>query len=106
MFKSIAIQRGGMCLSTEYVNCSTLLQFKCEENHIFERTGSSINNGGWCIICSGTSQLSVGEKCSHNILEYIYKEQFYKMRHSWLVNNEGNAIELYCYSEKLAITLE
>lgn len=106
MFKDIAAQNGGTCLSTKYVSCYCPLQFKCNEGHIFERTGFSIKSGKWCIICDGTSQLSVGEKCAHKTLEYIYKKKFCKARPNWLVNNEGNTIELDCYCEEVSTALE
>lgn len=42
MFKDLAKQNDGICISKEYINCDSLLQFRCKENHLFERTGLSV----------------------------------------------------------------
>ena len=41
---SLAKARGGKCLSTEYINISTKLQWQCAKGHIWE----AVYNKSWC----------------------------------------------------------
>lgn len=47
-----AKKRGGLCLSTEYVNASEKLKWQCKEGHIWEATAFHIRQGTWCPICA------------------------------------------------------
>ena len=49
--KKIAKERGGKCLSKEYINNTTKAQFKCGEGHIWLMTPHSIKVGQWCPKC-------------------------------------------------------
>ncbi len=46
-----AKQKGGECLSNDYVNSSTKLQWKCNEGHIWRAKPSDITDGRWCPTC-------------------------------------------------------
>ena len=51
-FKRIAKERGGECLSNEYINNSTHLRFKCKEGHIWNALPSNVKNKcSWCPKC-------------------------------------------------------
>lgn len=50
--KNIAIQKGGRCLSKEYINCTSKLVFQCSEGHIWSTLPAIIKNGSWCPKCS------------------------------------------------------
>ncbi len=50
--QKIARERGGLCLSTEYVNCRTHLRFRCAEGHEWEAIASSVQQGRWCPACA------------------------------------------------------
>jgi hypothetical protein len=44
---------GGKCLSTEYINNRTKLQWKCKRSHVFEKTSNNIKSKKvFCHICS------------------------------------------------------
>jgi len=43
--------KGGKCLSKEYWDLHTPLEWKCSEGHIWEATPYIINQGGWCPQC-------------------------------------------------------
>jgi len=59
-----AEERGGRCLSTEYVNATTKMKWECSQGHIWEAISSSvINNNRWCKICA---DIKNGEKCRLN----------------------------------------
>jgi hypothetical protein len=49
----IARQRGGCCLSNEYVNSSHKLLFKCKHGHQFESCRDYLKAGNWCPFCAG-----------------------------------------------------
>ncbi|WP_404429601.1 hypothetical protein [Sutcliffiella horikoshii] len=50
-----AIERGGWCLSVEYVNQLTKLTWKCKEGHIWDTIPKHIIKGTWCPICARKS---------------------------------------------------
>jgi len=68
-YHAIAKKRGGKCLSTEYKNQLSKLEFKCSEGHIWKASGLSVkNNGSWCRICG---YKSTGLKNLHSIDVYV-----------------------------------
>lgn len=54
----VAIRRGGQCLSTEYHNCGTLMEWECSEGHFFSMPYDNIRRGSWCPQCPDNSPLS------------------------------------------------
>jgi hypothetical protein len=55
--REIAIERGGKCLSKEYVNSETKLKWKCSEGHKWEATPHSVKSKkSWCQKCKSNSQ--------------------------------------------------
>jgi hypothetical protein len=50
-FQKIASDKGGKCLSIEYINCNTPLKFECSRGHIWETTSSLIIENHWCPQC-------------------------------------------------------
>jgi hypothetical protein len=63
--QDLAISKGGLCLSTEYVNNNTKMDWKCSENHEWTTTRGSIQAGRWCPNCSGNKS----EEACREILE-------------------------------------
>ena len=51
--QNIAKSRGGQCLSDEYINVNTKLDWKCKKGHLWKAVPSSIKNGTWCPVCAG-----------------------------------------------------
>ena len=49
--KKMAEENNGQCLSTDYVNKSTELRWKCENNHIFMRRPEYIRQNCFCLEC-------------------------------------------------------
>ena len=49
--KRIALERNGECLSTEYIDIFTPLQWKCNLGHIWEAKPCHIKQGSWCHKC-------------------------------------------------------
>ena len=60
--QKIAKDRGGKCLSTNYINSETKLKWQCSEGHIWESPSSSVKNKNrWCPQCGGTLPLTIEE---------------------------------------------
>jgi hypothetical protein len=49
--QKIARERDGQCLSKEYINSKTKLQFQCSVGHKWEAVPNNIQQGHWCFIC-------------------------------------------------------
>jgi hypothetical protein len=55
--KSIAVSRGGECLSKEYLNSRKKLKWTCSKGHEWDAWPSKIKAGGWCPICKSKKNL-------------------------------------------------
>jgi hypothetical protein len=62
--RSIAKTQGGDCLSSEYVNRTLNLQWRCSNGHEWEATPSNIKRGSWCPICARDAQRGSIEECN------------------------------------------
>lgn len=60
----MAQQRGGQCISPEYVDCKTKLHWQCAMGHEWDATWSNIQRGGWCPVCAGHRPIVI-ERCKH-----------------------------------------
>jgi hypothetical protein len=49
---SLAVSRGGKCLSEEYVNSITPLMWECKEGHQWQARPNNVFFGTWCPICA------------------------------------------------------
>ena len=98
--QEIAVSRGGKCLSRAYINDSTNLLWECAEGHQWLAPFDSLRGGGWCPHCTG----SLGERLCYSFFEQLFKKRFRKIKPKWLINTEGNRMELdgYCKPLKLA----
>ena len=58
--QDLAGQRGGACLSSEYVNNGEHLRWRCEKGHEWLATLHCVKNRrSWCPHCAGTARLSL-----------------------------------------------
>ena len=58
--KQLAIIRGGMCLSEEYINSKSKLKWQCKKGHIWEASQNSVECGkSWCPSCYGNLKLTI-----------------------------------------------
>ena len=56
---SVAGKRGGHCLSTLYVNCSTPLLWQCSAGHRWYAVPASVRKGSWCPECAGVGRTTL-----------------------------------------------
>lgn len=58
VYREVAREKGGECLSTEYNNCFEKLTWKCAKGHVWEARADQIKNTKqWCPYCSGNRKL-------------------------------------------------
>ena len=50
--QGLAVERGGQCLSEQYVNSYTPLLWQCREGHQWAAPAVNVKKGHWCRICS------------------------------------------------------
>lgn len=55
--RELANQRGGECLSDEYINNKIKLRFRCERGHEWSTKPKSIKEGTWCPQCYKKRQI-------------------------------------------------
>jgi len=96
----IAEKRGGRCLSTSYENARSKLLWECAEGHQWKAVPYSIKNGTWCPEC----KLGFWERVCRAFFEKLFNDSFPNAYPKWLVNDNGNQLELdgYCKHLKLA----
>lgn len=56
----LATQKGGTCISKEYIDSQVKLEWKCSKGHSWEATFYNIRNGHWCPYCA---------KCTKHTIE-------------------------------------
>lgn len=59
--QGLASKQGGKCLSKEYINALTKLEWQCSEGHIWTAVPASIKRGAWCPHCSKKARLTIEE---------------------------------------------
>ncbi len=60
--QDLAISRGGECLSKEYINNQTHMEWKCEKNHTWFATFNNVkNSNSWCPTCAGKAKSTLEE---------------------------------------------
>ena len=101
--QKLAISREGECLSTEYINSQTHMEWKCKENHTWIANFNSVKHANtWCPTCSK----SRSEKLSREILEEYTGLSFPSIRPNWLKNISGYNLELDGFCEDLSFAFE
>jgi len=59
--QNLARTRGGRCLSREYVNSKTHLEWECEKGHRWKAQPRTVSVGAWCPICARNQRLTLEE---------------------------------------------
>jgi hypothetical protein len=59
--QDLAENKEGKCLSTEYLNANSKLEWECSKGHKWKATPASIKFSSWCPHCAGTAKLSIQE---------------------------------------------
>lgn len=99
----LANKYGGKCLSTEYVNARTKLNWTCSAGHLFSKKYDKVRTGEWCPDCGYTK---ITEKLIRQLFKKLFKAEFPTVKPDWIVNKEGNRLELDGYNKDLNIAFE
>jgi hypothetical protein len=59
--RAIALGRGGICLSKEYLDSRGKLLWECERGHRWGATPGSVVAGSWCPACARNQRLTIQE---------------------------------------------
>jgi len=100
--KIFAEERGGKCLSKEYIDNKTKLKFRCAEGHVWEVKANHALRGVWCPICRN----NISEELTRAYFESIFHKKFVKVKPIWLLNSRDNKMELDGYCEELGLAFE
>src|SRR5438132_8433503 len=57
----IAIEKGGTCLSEEYINMEAPLKWKCAKSHEWITMFKIVKRGSWCPHCAGNASYTIEE---------------------------------------------
>lgn len=57
--RDLAIARGGVCVSTEYVSSKTKLIWRCAQGHRWQALPTSVVQGTWCPLCARNQPLGL-----------------------------------------------
>jgi len=60
-YKDLAKERGGYCLSSNYINSYTEMNWKCENGHMWSAIPNSIKQGSWCPECAGQKKYTIDD---------------------------------------------
>ena len=52
IIREMASQKGGKCLSEEFIKNQNKLKWQCKEGHIWDAPFNSIKSGSWCPVCN------------------------------------------------------
>jgi hypothetical protein len=100
----LAKSKGGKIITSHNgkINWHTYITWQCNLGHTWRSKYRHVKGGKWCPqCCSGIS-----EKICRFIFEETFNRNFIKCRPRWLVNEEGNRLELDGYCEKLNLAFE
>lgn len=103
--QKLAVDRGGVCLSGEYKNSHTKIEWKCHKGHVwFAKPYLVKNQKSWCPCCKGLNRIS--ESICRQYFEAFFQKKFPKIRPNWLVGKNGRSLELDGYCEELKLAFE
>jgi hypothetical protein len=72
--RQIAKERGGRCLSDNYINVRTKLLWQCSKGHQWRTTSDVIKTGCWCPIC-GRKKSAEARKLGIEAMRQLAKER-------------------------------
>jgi len=99
--------QGQTCISNEYVNSQTKLQFRCPEGHIYEMKFNDFQQGHLCPICASQQATSKAEKEVLAYVESIYKGTILPNNKEQITNpRTGYGLELDIYMPDLKFAIE
>jgi hypothetical protein len=59
--RQLAIERGGRCASSYYVNLRQKIDWECSEGHTWRASTAAVLHGTWCPVCAQNQRLEIEE---------------------------------------------
>jgi hypothetical protein len=93
--QNTAQERGGKCLSKNYINSKSKYEWMCSEGHVWFASACNVRHGTWCPKCTGRLRFTIKDmeefasKKEGFCLSKVYKNQSQslkwrcKLRHVW-----------------------
>lgn len=104
--KGIVQSYNFILLDDKYINSRLPIKLKCQLGHIFDRSLKHVQDGHGCPECV-TGNKNISELICIKYIEYLLDKPFNKSKtFDWLVNEEGNKLELDGYNDELKIGIE
>lgn len=101
--KEIAKNRGGICHSKYIKNAKSEIHLECIQGHHFFTTYNSVvYQRTWCSDCN----IYISETICRKFFEKIFKTPFPKSYPKWLINENGNQMELDGYNKERGLAFE
>jgi len=100
--QALAENRGGMCISSEYVGSAEKVRWRWANGHEWEATPNQIQRGSWCPRCSP----GYGARLCRCLLEVLFNAEFPKVKPRWLGTPRNTLLELDGYCERLKLAWE
>jgi len=105
--QNIAENLGGKCLTTQYINARTKIDWQCLEGHCWKADLNHIKSGNnWCPEC----QIGKTQKCLYNIISNIFPKFNILYNYTgfdWLKTIEtGKKQELDIYVSEIKLAIE
>ena len=60
-YQDLAQKKEGHCISEEYINSNTPLEWQCKKGHTWKALGYHIKQGGWCPFCNNVGKGTIEE---------------------------------------------
>jgi hypothetical protein len=100
----IVHSKKGIILSdiTNYKNSSSNITIKCKCGYKFNMNLISLRNNKFCYACNDNTKEGLTKK----IIEKLTGKQFLKVKPHWLINGNGNVMEIDMYNDELKIGIE
>ena len=101
--REIAVKKGGKCHTKSLKNAKSKVHLECAEGHHFNTSYDSVvYQNTWCPDCN----IYVSETICRKFFEKIFKRPFPKSYPEWLINENGNQMELDGYNKDLSLAFE
>ena len=100
--QDLAAEKGGLCLSDNYVDALTKLRWQCSKNHIWEATPETIINGSWCPECARARRYTI-----EGMAELAAEQGGFAYRRNMLtrpLNSNGNVPRVMCGKRRLVLS--
>jgi hypothetical protein len=102
--QQLAKSKGGKCLSKEYIDANTYLEWECKEGHKWIAIPHNIKRGAWCPLCYNLIRPS--EEICRRFFEELFGKRFPTSRPSWLKGPKGGQMHIDGYCETLQLGFE